>query len=39
MNVIGPNEHGSTFGGNPLAAAVGIASIDVIIEEKEGKVC
>lgn len=34
MNVIGPNEHGSTFGGNPLAAAVGIASIDVIIEEK-----
>jgi len=34
MNVIGPNEHGSTFGGNPLAAAVGIASIDVIIEER-----
>jgi len=26
--------HGSTFGGNPLAAAVGIASLSVLVEEK-----
>ncbi len=34
MEVIKPGDHGSTFGGNPLGAAVAIASIDVIIEEK-----
>lgn len=34
MDVITPGDHGSTFGGNPLAAAVGIASIDVLINEK-----
>ncbi len=34
MSVIGPGEHGSTFGGNPLASAIGIASLDVLIEEK-----
>ncbi|MFH1754947.1 MAG: ornithine--oxo-acid transaminase, partial [Candidatus Latescibacterota bacterium] len=34
MSVIRPGEHGSTFGGNPLASAVGIASLDVLIEEK-----
>jgi ornithine--oxo-acid transaminase len=28
-----PGEHGSTFGGNPLAAAIGRASIRVIVEE------
>lgn len=33
MEVFTPGDHGSTFGGNPLAAAVGIASLDVIIEE------
>lgn len=33
MDVIKPGDHGSTFGGNPLAAAIGIASLDVIIEE------
>ncbi len=34
MDVIKPGDHGSTFGGNPVAAAVGIAALDVIIEEK-----
>ncbi len=34
MLTIKPGEHGSTFGGNPLAAKVGIASLEVIREEK-----
>jgi ornithine--oxo-acid transaminase len=34
MGVFAPGDHGSTFGGNPLAAAVGRASLDVIVEEK-----
>ncbi len=34
MNVIKPGEHGSTFGGNPVAAAVGIASLKVIKDEE-----
>ncbi|MFT4833228.1 MAG: ornithine--oxo-acid transaminase [Psychroserpens sp.] len=34
MGVIGPGNHGSTFGGNPVAAAVGIAALEVIKEEK-----
>jgi len=33
MNVIKPGNHGSTFGGNPVAAAVGIAALDVVAEE------
>lgn len=33
MELFGPGDHGSTFGGNPLAAAVGIASLDVIVDE------
>jgi ornithine--oxo-acid transaminase len=33
MNVIKPGQHGSTFGGNPLAAAVGIAALQVVYDE------
>jgi ornithine--oxo-acid transaminase len=33
MDVIKPGNHGSTFGGNPVAAAVGIAALDVIKDE------
>lgn len=33
MNVIKPGQHGSTFGGNPIAAAVGIAALEVVREE------
>jgi ornithine--oxo-acid transaminase len=33
MGVFGPGDHGSTFGGNPLAAAVGLEALDVIVEE------
>jgi len=34
MNVIKPGQHGSTFGGNPLAAVVAIAALQVIKDEK-----
>ncbi|MBT8267161.1 MAG: ornithine--oxo-acid transaminase [Bacteroidia bacterium] len=34
MNVIRPGNHGSTFGGNPIAAAVAIAALEVIRDEK-----
>ena len=33
MDVFTPGDHGSTFGGNPLSAAVGLAAIDVLFEE------
>ncbi len=33
MNVIKPGQHGSTFGGNPIAAAVAIAALTVVKEE------
>lgn len=34
MGVIKPGEHGSTYGGNPVSAAVGIASLKVIKDEE-----
>jgi len=33
MEVFGPGSHGSTFGGNPLAARVGSAVVDLLAEE------
>ncbi|PQB04274.1 ornithine--oxo-acid transaminase [Aureitalea marina] len=34
MNVIQPGNHGSTFGGNPLAAAVAISALEVVRDEE-----
>ncbi|MAM19297.1 MAG: ornithine--oxo-acid transaminase [Bacteroidota bacterium] len=33
MDVIQPGQHGSTFGGNPVAAAVAVAALDVVRDE------
>jgi ornithine--oxo-acid transaminase len=33
MGLFGPGDHGSTFGGNPLACAVAVAALDVIVSE------
>ncbi len=37
MLTIKPGEHGSTYGGNPLACAVSMAALDVLIDEKMGE--
>jgi ornithine--oxo-acid transaminase len=34
MDVFTPGDHGSTFGGNPLACAIGIAALRVIVDEE-----
>ncbi len=34
MDVFTPGTHGSTFGGNPLAGAIGIAALEVLVQEK-----
>ena len=34
MEVFTPGDHGSTFGGNPLAAAVGLEALKIIVEDK-----
>lgn len=33
MLTIGPGEHGSTYGGNPLAAAIAIEAVTILEEE------
>jgi len=37
LGLFTPGTHGSTFGGNPLASAIGSASLDVIVKEKLAK--
>lgn len=37
LGVFEPGSHGSTFGGNPLASAVAVAALNVIVDEKLAK--
>src|SRR5690606_15934605 len=34
LELLKPGDHGSTFGGNPLAAAIGETALDVIVDER-----
>lgn len=34
MDLFHPGDHGSTFGGNPLASAVALAALDALVEER-----
>lgn len=34
MDVFRPGDHGSTFGGNPLAAAIGLEALNILVEER-----
>jgi ornithine--oxo-acid transaminase len=34
MDVFAPGDHGSTFGGNPIACAVGHAALDALVDER-----
>ncbi len=33
MDVFTPGDHGSTFGGNPLACSVGLEALEVLVDE------
>jgi len=33
MSVFTPGDHGSTFGGNPLAAAIGLEALNILVED------
>ena len=33
MDVFTPGDHGSTFGGNPLAAAIGLEALNILVED------
>ena len=37
MEVLKPGQHGSTFGGNPMAAKVAMAALDVVVDENLAK--
>jgi ornithine--oxo-acid transaminase len=34
MDVFTPGDHGSTFGGNPLAAAIGLEALNILVEDR-----
>ena len=34
MNVIQPGQHGSTYGGNPLACAIAMTSLEIVLDER-----
>jgi ornithine--oxo-acid transaminase len=34
MDVFTPGDHGSTFGGNPLAATIGLEALNILVDDK-----